>query len=72
MTRDWKGERDYWLAHYAQHRLGQKRYPSGQTITENNYIAIPIPLNTPTPLAFHSLIWRWGVSGGDILGHVGG
>ena len=70
-TRDWKGERDYWLAHYAQHRPGQKRDPSGQTITENGYIAIPIPMNTPTPLAVPCLIWRWGL-GGRGYGVIGG
>ena len=63
-ARNWKGERDYWLSHYAQLRPGQRREPSGRTITPADYRAIPIPMNTPTPLASPCLIWRWGLGGG--------
>ena len=71
MGRDWKGKRDYWLDHYGQHQPGQKREASAQTIAPSDYIAIPIPLNAPTPLAFPCLIWRWGL-GGRGYGAIGG
>ena len=74
MTRGWKGKRDYWLDHYGQLQPGQKREASeasSQTITPSDYIAIPIPLNAPTPLASPCLIWRWGLGGG-VYGTIGG
>ena len=61
MAQDWKGKRDYWLNHYGQLNPGLKRGASTQTFTPSDYIAIPIPFNTPTPLAFPCLIWRWGL-----------
>ena len=69
--RNRKGERDYWLGHYAQYQPGQMRKSSNQAITPADYIGIPIPLNTPTPLASPCLIWRWGLIGSG-YGVVGG
>ena len=71
MTRGWKGKRDYWLDHYGQLQPRQKRGASSQIITPSDYIAIPIPLNAPTPLASPCLIWRWGLGGGG-CGVIGG
>ena len=71
-TRNWKGERNYWLEHFGQYCPGQRRRPSSHTITENDYIAIPIPWNLPTPLALPCLIWRWGLCGGGGYGVIGG
>ena len=75
-TRNWKGERNYWLDHFGQYWSGQRRRSFSHTITENDYIAIPIPWNLPTPLASPCLIWRWGLRGrgygaiGDRSAHV--
>ena len=72
-TRNWKGERDYWLDHFRQYRPGARRHSSSYAITEYDYIGIPIPLNMPTPLASPCLIWRWGLGGGGygvIRGHI--
>ena len=71
MTRGWKGKRDYWLDHYGQLQPGQRREASAQTITPSDYMAVPIPLNAPTPLASPCLIWRWGL-GGRGYGMIGG
>ena len=70
-TRNWKGERNYWLEHFGQYCPGQRRRSSSHTITENDYIAIPIPWNMPTPLASPCLIWCWGL-GGRGYGVIGG
>ena len=70
-TRNWKGERDYWLSHYAQYHSGEKRKSSKDTITSADYIGVPIPLNMPTPLAQPCLVWRWGL-GGRGYGVIGG
>ena len=70
-TRDWKGERNYWLEHFGQYSPGERPRSSSYTITENDYIGIPIPSNMPTPLASPCLIWRWGLRGPG-YGGIGG
>ena len=70
-TRNWEGERNYWLGHFGQYCPGERRRSSSYSITENDYIGIPIPLNMPTPLVSPCLTWRWGLRGRG-YGGVGG
>ena len=65
VSRNFRGERDYWLDHYGQW-CPTRRRPKGMaaSVTERDYIAIPTPhVNLPTPLAGACLAWRWGISG---------
>ena len=64
MERDWKGERDWWLDHFYQWSSGARRRSNDPELNVLDYVAIPLPPNVPTPLAWPCLIWRWGLSGG--------
>ena len=60
-NRDWKGERDWWLDQRSQWFPGARRRSNNPKLTASDYMGIPIPVNTPTPLAGPCLIWRWGL-----------
>lgn len=58
----WKARRDWWLDHFFLYQPGDRRRSSrSKTITENDYVAIPSPVNLPIGVAGSCLIWRWGL-----------
>ncbi len=60
-----KAERDYLLHHYYGGSATGRRPPSPPRIREDDYRAVPTPMNLPFPLiAGNCLIWRWGLNGG--------
>ena len=61
MKRNWRGERDWWLDHFFQWSPNSRRRSGSPRITQDDYLAIPLPLNMPTPLASPCLIWRWAL-----------
>ena len=71
MNRNWKGERDWWLDHFYQWVPGQRRRSKATALTGSDYVAVPLPTNVPTPLAWPCLIWRWALDGNG-YGNLGG
>ena len=71
MNRNWKGERDWWLDHFYQWVPGQRRSSTATRVTSSDYVAIPLPTNVPTPLAWPCLVWRWAL-GGNGYGYLRG
>ena len=71
MARNWKGERDWWLDHFYQRLPGARRRSSHQELKVGDYMAIPLPTNVPTPLAWPCLIWRWALDSNG-YGRLGG
>lgn len=59
--RDWKGERNWWLDHFFQYIPGARRKSRSTQLNVSDYMAVPLPLNVPTPLAPPYLIWRWSL-----------
>ena len=58
-----RAERDYLLRHYYGSDRGHR--PRGRArIMEDDYRAVPIRVNLPTPVAGSCLIWRWGLDTG--------
>ena len=64
MSRNWNGERDYWLDHFGQWRPDLKRPSQRRPITEQDYIAVPQLFNLPVPIAVPCLVWRWVLGSG--------
>ena len=71
MARNWKGERDWWLDHFYQRLPGAQRRLSHQELNVRDHVAIPLPTNLPTPLAWPCLIWRWALDSNG-YGRLGG
>lgn len=63
MDRNWKGERAWWLDHFYLWSPGQQRTSKEPVLIQSDYVAIPLPYNVPTPLAWPCLIWRWALDG---------
>ena len=58
----WKDRRDWWLDHFFYYQPGDRRRSSrSKTITPNDYVAVPSPMNLPAGVAGPCLIWRWGL-----------
>ena len=61
--RNWRRLRDYWLDHFGLNAPALTRHSDRSQVSASDYISVPIPVNSPVPLAPPCLIWRWGLTG---------
>ncbi len=59
-----RAARDYLLRRFYG-GLPRTSRPRGRPgVREDDYMAVPIPVNVPVPLAYNCLVWLWGLGSG--------